>query len=182
MLFLWFLACLRWTALNNSASILQMRSSSNILMRCEMNFMVIFFEWITKCHIYLGLYIFLLLTFFFPFFLQHVFKMEQEEYRKEEINWSYIEFIDNQDVLDLIEKVSCNGLLLKHHVEGPSRICTAWVLIDVKFLFGNIRRNVSINVNSEFDLPVHLYVYFHWEGNSWHGGAKLWSSFSFWLK
>lgn len=36
---------------------------------------------------------------------QHVFKMEQEEYRKEEINWSYIEFIDNQDVLDLIEKV-----------------------------------------------------------------------------
>lgn len=36
---------------------------------------------------------------------QHVFKMEQEEYTKEEINWSYIEFIDNQDVLDLIEKV-----------------------------------------------------------------------------
>lgn len=31
--------------------------------------------------------------------------MEQEEYHKEEINWSYIEFIDNQDVLDLIEKV-----------------------------------------------------------------------------
>ncbi|KAK2989432.1 hypothetical protein RJ640_018750 [Escallonia rubra] len=38
-------------------------------------------------------------------FNEHVFKMEQEEYRKEEINWSYIEFIDNQDVLDLIEKV-----------------------------------------------------------------------------
>lgn len=36
---------------------------------------------------------------------QHVFKMEQEEYTKEEINWSYIEFVDNQDVLDLIEKV-----------------------------------------------------------------------------
>lgn len=31
--------------------------------------------------------------------------MEQEEYEKEEINWSYIEFVDNQDVLDLIEKV-----------------------------------------------------------------------------
>ncbi|RDY08630.1 Myosin-7, partial [Mucuna pruriens] len=38
-------------------------------------------------------------------FNQHVFKMEQEEYTKEEINWSYIEFVDNQDVLDLIEKV-----------------------------------------------------------------------------
>ncbi|XP_047321544.1 myosin-15 [Impatiens glandulifera] len=37
-------------------------------------------------------------------FNEHVFKMEQEEYQKEEINWSYIEFIDNQDVLDLIEK------------------------------------------------------------------------------
>ncbi|KAH7835175.1 hypothetical protein Vadar_023570 [Vaccinium darrowii] len=37
-------------------------------------------------------------------FNEHVFKMEQEEYHKEEINWSYIEFIDNQDVLDLIEK------------------------------------------------------------------------------
>ncbi|KAJ4717840.1 Myosin [Melia azedarach] len=37
-------------------------------------------------------------------FNQHVFKMEQEEYSREEINWSYIEFIDNQDVLDLIEK------------------------------------------------------------------------------
>ncbi|PKA47048.1 hypothetical protein AXF42_Ash011722 [Apostasia shenzhenica] len=37
-------------------------------------------------------------------FNEHVFKMEQEEYRNEDINWSYIEFIDNQDVLDLIEK------------------------------------------------------------------------------
>ncbi|XP_031115562.1 myosin-11-like [Ipomoea triloba] len=37
-------------------------------------------------------------------FNQHVFKMEQEEYKKEAIDWSYIEFVDNQDVLDLIEK------------------------------------------------------------------------------
>nr|XP_025606687.1 myosin-15 isoform X2 [Arachis hypogaea] len=37
-------------------------------------------------------------------FNEHVFKMEQEEYGREEINWSYIEFVDNQDVLDLIEK------------------------------------------------------------------------------
>lgn len=31
--------------------------------------------------------------------------MEQGEYQKEEIDWSYVEFIDNQDVVDLIEKV-----------------------------------------------------------------------------
>ncbi|KAK4761850.1 hypothetical protein SAY87_029734 [Trapa incisa] len=37
-------------------------------------------------------------------FNEHVFKMEQEEYSREEINWSYIDFVDNQDVLDLIEK------------------------------------------------------------------------------
>ncbi|XP_020880156.1 myosin-16 isoform X2 [Arabidopsis lyrata subsp. lyrata] len=37
-------------------------------------------------------------------FNQHVFKMEQGEYQKEEIDWSYVEFVDNQDVVDLIEK------------------------------------------------------------------------------
>ncbi|XP_071684839.1 protein OPAQUE1 isoform X12 [Lolium perenne] len=37
-------------------------------------------------------------------FNKHVFKMEQEEYKTEEISWSYIEFVDNQDILDLIEK------------------------------------------------------------------------------
>ncbi|CAI7850542.1 unnamed protein product, partial [Closterium sp. NIES-53] len=36
-------------------------------------------------------------------FNQHVLKLEQEEYEKEQINWSYINFRDNQDVLDLIE-------------------------------------------------------------------------------
>lgn len=37
-------------------------------------------------------------------FNQHVFKMEQAEYEREEIDWSYIQFVDNQDVLDLIER------------------------------------------------------------------------------
>ncbi|XP_031107658.1 myosin-9-like [Ipomoea triloba] len=37
-------------------------------------------------------------------FNQHVFKSQQEDYTKEAIDWSYIEFVDNQDVLDLIEK------------------------------------------------------------------------------
>ncbi|CAN1844960.1 XI-J [Linum perenne] len=37
-------------------------------------------------------------------FNQHVFKGEQLEYTKEEIDWRYIEFVDNQDILNLIEK------------------------------------------------------------------------------
>ena len=30
--------------------------------------------------------------------------MEQAEYEREAIDWSYITFVDNQDVLDLIER------------------------------------------------------------------------------
>lgn len=37
--------------------------------------------------------------------------MEQDEYNKEEIDWSYIEFVDNQDILDLIEKVASFTML-----------------------------------------------------------------------
>jgi myosin-5 len=44
--------------------------------------------------------------------------MEQEEYTKEQIDWSYIEFVDNQDVLDLIEKVFFLVLSLSLLVEN----------------------------------------------------------------
>jgi len=37
-------------------------------------------------------------------FNAHVFKREQAEYAAEAIDWAYIEFADNQDVLDLIER------------------------------------------------------------------------------
>jgi myosin V len=37
-------------------------------------------------------------------FNRFVFKIEQQEYQKEGIDWSFIAFPDNQDVLDLIEK------------------------------------------------------------------------------
>jgi myosin heavy subunit len=34
----------------------------------------------------------------------HIFKMEQDEYTKEGINWSKIDFVDNQGTIDLISK------------------------------------------------------------------------------
>ena len=36
-------------------------------------------------------------------FNSHVFKLEQEEYVREGIDWTFITFTDNQPVIDLIE-------------------------------------------------------------------------------
>jgi len=44
------------------------------------------------------------------YFNQHVFKYEQEEYRKEGIKWSDIDFLDNTGCLQMIEGKP-NGLL-----------------------------------------------------------------------
>ena len=63
---------------------------------------------------------------------QHVFKMEQEDYEKEQINWSYIEFVDNQDVLDLIEKVWGSEILF---VWLRIFYCFLWILMII-ILFG----------------------------------------------
>ncbi|EFJ25955.1 hypothetical protein SELMODRAFT_98074 [Selaginella moellendorffii] len=38
------------------------------------------------------------------FFNHHLFKIEQDEYSSERIDWTKIEFVDNQECLDLIEK------------------------------------------------------------------------------
>lgn len=36
------------------------------------------------------------------FFNQHIFRLEQKEYSREGIDWSTIEFRDNQPVIDLL--------------------------------------------------------------------------------
>ncbi|XP_068084788.1 myosin-VIIa [Anabrus simplex] len=36
------------------------------------------------------------------FFVQHIFKLEQQEYSQEGISWQHMHFVDNQDILDLI--------------------------------------------------------------------------------
>ena len=46
------------------------------------------------------------------FFVAHIFKMEQEEYNKEGINWEKISFIDNQVTLDLIAQKPMSLLAL----------------------------------------------------------------------
>ncbi|KAH9659164.1 Myosin-11 [Citrus sinensis] len=65
-------------------------------------------------------------------FNQHVFKMEQEEYTKEEIDWSYIEFVDNQDVLDLIEKA---GSSFDNNLTSPKKPGGIIALLDEACMF-----------------------------------------------
>ncbi|XP_046402414.1 myosin-VIIa-like isoform X2 [Ischnura elegans] len=46
------------------------------------------------------------------FFVHHIFKLEQEEYKREGINWTHMTFIDNQDILDLIALQPLNIMAL----------------------------------------------------------------------
>ncbi|CAJ0583494.1 unnamed protein product, partial [Mesorhabditis spiculigera] len=46
------------------------------------------------------------------FFVRHIFKMEQKEYDLEKINWRHIQFVDNQETLDLIAQRPMNIMSL----------------------------------------------------------------------
>lgn len=59
-------------------------------------------------------------------FNQHVFKLEQEEYVREEIEWSFIEFSDNQPCIDLIENKLGILSLLDEESGLPSGSDESW--------------------------------------------------------
>jgi myosin heavy subunit len=52
-------------------------------------------------------------------FNHHIFKLEQEEYNKEKINWEKVNFKDNQDCIDLIEKVRASNFLFCNPKKKP---------------------------------------------------------------
>ena len=59
-------------------------------------------------------------------FCQHVFKLEQEEYVKEQITWSFIEFYDNQPCIELIEGKLGILDLLDEECKMPKGSDTTW--------------------------------------------------------
>lgn len=60
-------------------------------------------------------------------FNQHVFKLEQEEYVKEKIEWSFIEFSDNQPCIDLIEQKLGILSLLDEESRLPAGNDESWI-------------------------------------------------------
>ncbi|XP_070539316.1 myosin-VIIa-like [Ptychodera flava] len=46
------------------------------------------------------------------FFVRHIFKLEQQEYDREGIKWQHIQFVDNQDTLDLLASKPMNIIAL----------------------------------------------------------------------
>ncbi|XP_069970718.1 unconventional myosin-Va-like isoform X8 [Penaeus vannamei] len=60
-------------------------------------------------------------------FNQHVFKLEQEEYVKEQIEWEFINFYDNQPCIDLIESKLGILDLLDEECRMPRGSDQSWV-------------------------------------------------------
>jgi myosin-5 len=59
-------------------------------------------------------------------FTQHVFKLQQEDYIKEGIEWSFIKYSDNQPCIDVIEGRGCILSLLDEQCKLPSGSDEAW--------------------------------------------------------
>ncbi|KAL4064302.1 myosin 5 [Scleroderma citrinum] len=76
-------------------------------------------------------------------FNSHVFKLEQEEYMKEQINWTFIDFSDNQPCIDVIESKLGVLALLDEESRLPSGS-------DASFLQ---------KLNSQLLKPVHKTVF-----------------------
>jgi myosin heavy subunit len=89
---------------------------------------------------------------FFVFAVQHVFKLEQEEYLKEEIEWKFIDFYDNQPCIDLIEtKLGILDLL-----DEECRVSITCVMF--KFSDRYRQENLQLDFRSVSFIPVFFFL------------------------
>lgn len=64
------------------------------------------------------------------FFVSHVFKLEQEEYLKEDVQWRNMKFSDNQDILELLAGKPCTLLPLIDEESHFPKVGAALLLCD----------------------------------------------------
>lgn len=88
------------------------------------------------------------------FFVKHIFKLEQEEYNSESINWQHISFVDNQAALDLIAVKTLNIMAL---IDEESKFPKGTDLTLLNKLHSTHERNPNylcdprtININTTF--------------------------------
>jgi myosin heavy subunit len=88
-----------------------------------------------------------------------VLKNEQAEYEREGIEWSFIEFPENQDVLDLIDKRG-GGILsvLDDQCRAPGSSDKAFCLDVYKICTGNARFSVDSRQHASLQFSVQHYA------------------------
>ena len=88
-----------------------------------------------------------------------VLKNEQAEYEREGIEWSFIEFPENQDVLDLIDKRGSGILsILDDQCRAPGPSDKGFCLAVYKMCRGHSRFSVSAKQNAQLQFSVKHYA------------------------
>jgi myosin-5 len=88
-----------------------------------------------------------------------VLKNEQAEYEREGIEWSFIEFPENQDVLDLIDKRGSGILsILDDQCRAPGPSDKGFCLAVYKTCRGHARFSVSAKQNAQLQFSVKHYA------------------------
>nr|MBE5725285.1 crinkled [Cucujiformia] len=97
------------------------------------------------------------------FFVRHIFKLEQEEYNLEGINWQHIEFVDNQDALDLIAIKQLNIMALIDEESKFPKGTDQTMLAKLHKTHGNHRNYLKpkSDINTSFGLNHFAGVVFY---------------------
>ncbi|CAH1781656.1 unnamed protein product [Owenia fusiformis] len=97
------------------------------------------------------------------FFVRHIFKLEQEEYNNESITWHHIEFVDNQDALDMIAVKPLNIIALVDEESKFPRGNDASMLNKLHATHGNNRNYLKpkSDINVMFGLNHFAGVVFY---------------------